>query len=57
MITFIAQTSVAPTIFWVSAATVLLVVLFVLLVAPYFGVFGDRDIDIESNAPESPEGL
>jgi len=29
---------------WVYAASALLVVLFVLLVAPYFGVYGTRNI-------------
>lgn len=49
MITAITQAGVAPTMFWVYAATALLVVLFVLLVAPYFGVLGDRDIEVESD--------
>lgn len=36
---------------WVFAASALLLVLFLLLVAPYFGVYGTRDID---TAPSQP---
>jgi hypothetical protein len=41
--------------FWVYAAAALLVVLFVLLTAPYFGVFGERDVELESDRSESAE--
>lgn len=36
---------------WVYAAAALLIILFLLLVTPYFGVYGERDVDaVESNA-------
>lgn len=41
--------------FWVYAAAALLVVLFGLLTAPYFGIFGEKDIDIGTNSAENPE--
>ena len=56
----IIQSGLAPTMFWVYAATALLVVLFVLLVAPYMGVYGDRDVTVETGSTENaetPEGL
>lgn len=31
---------------WVFAATLLVLILLVLLVAPYFGVYGTREIDV-----------
>jgi hypothetical protein len=42
MLAIIAQISLVSTMFWLYAAAALLVVLFVLLTAPYFGVFGER---------------
>ena len=42
MLAIIAQVSLVYTMFWLYAAAALLVVLFVLLTAPYFGVFGER---------------
>ena len=55
MLAIIAQISLVSTMFWLYAAAALLVVLFVLLTAPYFGVFGERDVEPESDRSESVE--
>lgn len=54
-LSILIQTGVAPTMFWVYAATALLVVLFGLLTAPYFGIFGEKDINIETDPTENPD--
>ncbi len=50
------QTSIASTMSWVYAATALLIVLLCLLVAPYFGVYGERNVEIETEQSEPSEG-
>lgn len=39
--------TILPTMGWVFAASALLLVLFMLLVAPYFGIYGTRDINTD----------
>ena len=56
MLATTAQITLAPTMFWVYAATALLIVLFVLLTAPYFGILGERDIDIDPESSDSAGG-
>ena len=36
------------TMSWVYAAVILLIILLLLLVAPYLGIYGDRDLEIDS---------
>lgn len=47
MVTSVVALAIASTMFWVYAATILLMTLFVLLVAPYLGIYGTRDIGTE----------
>lgn len=47
--------AVLSTMEWVYAASALLVVLFVLLVAPYFGVYGTRDISTDQSPSAQSE--
>lgn len=56
ILTVVAQMSIAPTMFWVYAATALLLVLFSLLVAPYLGIYGEKNIDVETEPSEGVEG-
>lgn len=56
-LSILIQSGVAPTMFWVYAATALLVVLFGLLTAPYFGIFGEKDLNIDTDSAENPEKL
>lgn len=44
------------TMSWVYAAVLLLVVLFILLVTPYFGLYGTRDIEAETSDPYQTDG-
>lgn len=56
MIADLVGLTLAPTMFWVYAATALLAVLLALLVAPYFGVYGTRQIEPASEETEHPGG-
>lgn len=47
MASIVQPLAILPTMGWVYAASALLLILFVLLVAPYFGVYGTRNINTD----------
>lgn len=56
MVDILQPVAVLSTMEWVYAAATLVVVLFLLLVTPYFGVYGERNIETHTVESDTVNG-